>query len=128
LGYIIGPNGVKMDPAKVSVITTWPMPKSVHDIHIFLGLANFYRRFIKDFSKLATPMTSLLKKGRKFYWDDRAQSAFEQLKTAFTTAPILCHFDPMLPTILEADSSDYALGAVISQHNPDNGVLHPVAF
>jgi hypothetical protein len=128
LGYIIGPNGVKMDPAKVSAITTWPTPKSVHDICVFLGLANFYRHFIKDFSKLATPMTSLLKKGRKFYWDDRAQSAFEQLKTAFTTAPILRHFDPTLPTVLKADASDYALGTVISQRNPNNGVLHPVAF
>jgi hypothetical protein len=100
----------------------------VHDIRVFLGLANFYRRFIRDFSKLATPMTSLLKKGRKFYWDDRAQSAFDQLRTAFTTAPILRHFDPTLPTVLEADASDYALGAVISQRNPENGVLHPVAF
>jgi len=64
LGYVVGLNGVKMDPAKVSTITTWPTPKSVHDIRIFLGLANFYHRFIKDFSELATPMTSLLKKGR----------------------------------------------------------------
>src|SRR5579859_4648065 len=128
LGYVIGPDGVKMDPSKVSAITTWPRPKMVHDICVFLGLANFYRRFIKDFSKVVTPITSLLKKGCRFHWDAGAQSAFEQLKMAFTTAPILRHFDPTLPTVLEADASDYALGAVISQRDPTNGVLHPIAF
>jgi hypothetical protein len=117
-----------MDPAKLSAISTWPAPKSVHEVRVFLGLANFYRRFIKNFSKIASPITSLLKKHRKFHWDSAAQAALEQLKTAFTTAPILRHFDPTLPTVVEADASEYALGAVVSQRDPTDGMLHPITF
>src|SRR5579859_2056492 len=117
-----------MNPAKVSAITEWPKPKSVHDIRVFLGLANFYRQFIKDFSKIASPITSLLKKSRKFHWDASEQVAFEQLKGAFTSAPILRHFDPTLSTVLEVDASDFALGAVISQRDPIDGLLHPITF
>ena len=130
LGFAIGEKGVRMDPTKVQSVTSWPTPKSLHDVRMFLGLANFYRRFIKGFSTLAAPLTRLLKKermARKFQWDLEAQSAFDFLKSAFMTAPILCHFDPVCPTVLEADASDYALGAVISQRAPD-GLLHPVAF
>jgi hypothetical protein len=73
-------------------------------------------------------MTSLLKKGSKFHWDARAQAAFEQLRTAFTTALILRHFNPTLPIVLEADASDYVLSAVILQGDPVDGILHPIAF
>ena len=131
LGFIVGNDGVKMDPAKVESITSWPTPKSPHDVRMFLGLANFYRRFIRGFSDLAKPLTRLLKKdnlARRFRWDSEAQKAFDYLKTAFTTAPILRHFDPELPTTLEADASDYAVGGVVSQVARDDGKLHPVAF
>ena len=104
-----------MDPVKVEAITTWPIPKSIHDIRVFLGLANFYQRFIRNFSKLALPVTSLLKKNRRFHWDKEAQSTFETLKTAFATPPILRHFDPTLPLVVEADASDHAQGGIISQ-------------
>src|SRR5271154_172794 len=129
LGFIVGKNGVAMDPGKVDSITSWPTPKSVHDIRMFLGLANFYRRFIKYFSKLASPMTRMLKKEntKDFRWTEDAQAAFDKLRTAFTTAPILQHFNPELPTILEADASDFALGAVVSQKGLD-GRVHPIAF
>jgi hypothetical protein len=130
LGFIIGIEGVKMDPAKVESVMLWPVPKSPHDVRMFLGLANFYRRFVKDFSQLAAPLTRLLKKEnmmKKFHWNMEAQHAFEHLKTAFTTAPILSHFDPTQPTILEADASTHALGAVVSQLDSD-GKLHPIAF
>ena len=128
LGFVVGPGGVKMDPTKVSAISTWPAPKSVHDVRVFLGLANFYRRFIKHFSKIASPISCLLKKGQKFHWDQAAQEAFERLKKMFTTAPILRHFDPSLPTVVETDASDYALGAVVSQRNPTDGLFHPITF
>jgi len=131
LGFIVGNNGVRMDPAKVEAVTSWPTPKSPHDIRMFLGLANFYRRFIMRFSDLAKPLTRLLKKdnlARKFHWDGAAQQAFDSLRKAFTEAPILRHFDPTLPTILEADASDAAIGAVVSQIALDDGKLHPVAF
>src|ERR1700694_3014953 len=66
LGFIVSSEGICMDPSKVAAIAEWPIPKSVHDIRVFLGLANFYRRFIKDFSKVSTPITALLKKNKKF--------------------------------------------------------------
>jgi transposase InsO family protein len=127
LGFIVGKEGVKMDPTKVQSITSWPTPKSAHDIRTFLGLANFYRRFIENFSKTVTPLTNLLKKEQRFNWTRDADQAFELLKKRFTTAPILQHFNVEIPAILETDASDFALGAVVSQKAPD-GKLHPVGF
>lgn len=130
LGFIVGKGCIQMDPAKVEAITSWPAPKSIHDVRMFLGLANFYRRFIKDFSKAALPITKLLKKentSQKFEWTIEAQEAFSELRRAFTTAPILQNFDPESPAILEADASDFALGAVVSQKGKD-GRVHPIAF
>src|SRR5579859_7147809 len=117
LGFLVGPQGIRMDPTKVDSIT-WPAPKSPHDIRVFLGLANFYRRFIKDFSELVTPITALLRKNPKFEWTGEVQWAFDELHTAFTSAAILRQFDPSLPVVLEADASDFAVGAVISQKDP----------
>jgi len=80
LGFVIGINEVRMDPMKVESVTAWPTPRSPHDIRMFLRLANFYRRFIKDFSQLVAPLTRLLKKenmARKFSWNKEAQTAFE---------------------------------------------------
>jgi RNase H-like domain found in reverse transcriptase/Reverse transcriptase (RNA-dependent DNA polymerase)/Integrase zinc binding domain/Chromo (CHRromatin Organisation MOdifier) domain/Integrase core domain/Retroviral aspartyl protease len=127
LGYLISEKGIRMDPAKVEAITQWPTPTSVHDIQVFLGFANFYRRFIKRFSRIILPITILLKKGVKFKWSTKAQRAFDDLKTAFTTAPILRHYDPSRDVILETDSSDRAFGAVASQRG-DDGILYPIAF
>src|SRR5277367_3211241 len=73
-------------------------------------------------------MTVLLKKNRRFQWTQEAQSSFNELRVAFTTAPILWHFDPALPTIVKADASDYAQGGVISHHDPETDELHPIAF
>src|SRR5579859_5624786 len=115
-------------PGEAHSVTSWPVPKSVHDVRVFLSLANFYRRFILNFNKLAGPMTALLKKNNKFRWSEGAQEAFEKLRAAFTSAPILRHFESSLPVILEADASDFALGAIISQRGPKNGVLHPITF
>jgi hypothetical protein len=127
LGFLISNKGVRMDPAKVDAVLSWPVPRSVHDIQVFLGFANFYRRFIKRFSRIVTPITTLLKKGIRFHWTTAAQKSFDELKEAFTTAPILRHFDPHLPAILEVDSSDYAAGGVLSQRS-DEGKLYPCAF
>ena len=127
LGYLVSVSGVKMDSRKVATILDWPEPSCVRDIQMFLGFANFYRRFIMGFSKIATPLTRLLQKNRVFAFDDAARHAFDQLKTAFTTAPVLAHFHPDRPSILETDASDFAIAAVFSQHDAAN-VLHPVAF
>jgi hypothetical protein len=127
LGYVISPEGISMDPAKIEAIVSWTVPKSVRDIQVFLGFANFYRRFIKGFSKVVAPITRLLKKDVTFTWDAPAQAAFDELRKAFTSEPVLCHFDPERPCYLEPDASRTALGAVCSQPD-DQGTLHPVAF
>ena len=127
LGFIVGVNGISMDPSKVEAIQAWRTPRSALDIQIFLGLSNFYCRFVKNYSKIATPLTSLLKKKAKFVWSPSAQKAFDALKSALSSGPVLRHFDPKKPCIIEADACNYALGAVCSQYD-DEGRLHPIAF
>src|SRR5436190_7368487 len=133
LGFVISPEGISMDPARISTISDWPIPRSVTDIQIFLGFANFYRRFIDGYSRVVMPITSLLRtKGNPpFEWTPAAQEAFDRLKYLFTSAPILRHFDPDLQITLHSDSSGFALSGIISQpHLDHNGhsLLHPVAY
>ncbi|EIE91434.1 hypothetical protein G6F46_012399 [Rhizopus delemar] len=127
LGFKISPKGIFMDQSKVSAITNWSTPRSVHDIQVFLGFSNFFRRFIQDYSKLTVPMTALTKKNVPFVWSTEADQSFQQLKTAFTSAPILHHFDPSSKIIIETDASDFAIAGVLSQYGSDS-LLHPVAF
>ena len=108
-----------MDPAKIKSILEWPVPTSVKEVQSFLGFANFYRKFIDGYSNLATPLTTLTKKSVRFTWSDVAAAAFRSLQQAFTTAPVLRHFQPDLPLTVEADASDFALGCVLSQHSFD---------
>ncbi|TPX54573.1 hypothetical protein PhCBS80983_g05887, partial [Powellomyces hirtus] len=127
LGFIISQDGIAMDPKKIDAITSWEQPSTVKGVQRFLGFANFYRRFIKDYSKIASPLTALTKKDSTCQWTPATESAFQRLKSAFTTAPILVHADPQKPFIVETDASDFALGAVLSQPDHENN-LHPVAF
>jgi hypothetical protein len=94
LGYIISPSGIQMDPEKVRAVAEWREPTNVKGVQSFLGFANFYMRFIQDFSKITAPLTRLTRKDTHWEWDDAAQSAFEQLKQAMVSEPILRHFDP----------------------------------
>jgi hypothetical protein len=126
LGFIMSPEGLSMDENKVKVIQEWPVPRKVKDIQSFLGFANFYRRFIHDYSKITTPLTRLTRKGVPWIWNDDCQSSFEELKRSFTSAPILTHWDPHLPIVVETDASDYALAAIISTYV--EGDIHPIAF
>ena len=89
LGLIIGTDGIKMDPSKVETVKNWPTPQNVRDVRSFLGFANFYRRFIKGYSKVTEPLTRLTKKDQPFRWDAKHQESFDTLKTSFTTAPVL---------------------------------------
>jgi hypothetical protein len=125
---MISANGVEMDPSKVEAILSWPVPTTVKQVQSFLGFANFYRRFIRDYSKITRPLTTLTKKSVAFEWNAKCQQAFEALKTAFTSAPILTHYDPDRPTVVETDSSDCAIGSILSQIDKITGVMHPVAF
>jgi len=126
LGYIISADGVSMAEDKVQTLLEWAPPTSVMAVQSFLGFANFYRRFIEGFSKICKPLTDLTMKGIQWQWTEEAQNAFEILKRRFTTAPILRHFDPALPTVMETNASNFAIGAVLSQQV--EGTLHPVAF
>ena len=127
LGFEISEKGVFMDSSKVEVLKAWSEPKDVTSLLSFLGFANYYRRFIKDYSKIAQPLTSLLRKDTTWKWTPECQSSFDSLKKSFTTAPILRHFDPELPCIIECDASDYCYGGVLSQKDA-SGELRPVAF
>ncbi|KAH0602908.1 uncharacterized protein H6S33_008558 [Morchella sextelata] len=127
LGLIIEPNGTKMDPRKVEIVKNWTVPKTVKDVQAFLGFANFYRRFIRGFSELASPLTRLTRKDISFGWTPEAQTAFNAMKEAFTTAPILTHFDPEKEITMETDASDYVSAGILSQYD-DNSTLRPVAY
>ncbi|KAI0991101.1 hypothetical protein K3495_g17086, partial [Podosphaera aphanis] len=116
LGFIIeAGTGVKVDPNKVQAITEWEQPSTVSAVRSFLGFSNFYREFIPNFSAICEPLNSLTKKGVAWKWETEQDNAFNKLKQLLITTPILSMFDPEAETILEADSSGYAIGGVVSQ-------------
>ncbi|KAH9296601.1 hypothetical protein KI387_040189, partial [Taxus chinensis] len=94
LGHVISKDGIVVDPSKIVAITEWPAPKNVHEVRSFMGLAGYYRKFVKDFSKVTAPITSLQKKDKKFVWNEKCESAFKTLKYQLTSAPILAVPDP----------------------------------
>ncbi|KAM5191590.1 uncharacterized protein ACMZJ9_000682 [Mantella aurantiaca] len=128
LGLIVSTQGIEMDPQKVSAILDWPVAVDKKGVQRFVGFANFYRRFIKGFSAIIAPITHHTKQNLRSSWSSEAQEAFNQLKTLFTSAPILRHPDPMLPYVLEVDASENATGAILSQRSGPKALLHPVAF
>src|ERR1700676_446252 len=115
LDHVINSDGIKMEPSKVDAVMKWPQPKNIHDIRSFLGLAGYYRRFVKDFSKLASPLTNLLHKNVPFKWTDKQESAFTELKHAVSTAPVLIVPDPNQPYVVVTDASGFAIGAALCQ-------------
>ena len=115
LGHLVSERGIQVDKAKIDVITSLPYPESVREVRSFLGHAGFYRRFIRDFSKIAMPLSSLLQKDVPFVFNDSCKEAFEELKRRLTTSPIMQPPDWELPFELMCDASDHALGAVLSQ-------------
>jgi hypothetical protein len=128
LGHIIEPGAIKMDPSKVESILNWPILGSVHDVQVFMGLANYYRRFIKGFSKIAAPITLLLKHHQDWSWGEDQQKSFEELKASFSKAPLLRVYDAELTCRVSTDASDKALGGVLEQLFPDSNKWHPIAF
>ncbi len=128
LGYIISPAGLSMDSSKVKVIQDWPVPRKIKDIQSFLGFANFYRRFISDYSDIVIPLTRLTRKSEPWVWSPKCQQSFDALKKVFTSAPILSHWVPGAQLILETDASDYAIAAILSLVSPADGDIHPIAF
>ncbi|KAK3517629.1 hypothetical protein QTP70_013430 [Hemibagrus guttatus] len=114
---------------KVTAVCDWPTPTTVKELQRFLGFANFYRRFINGYSSVTSPLTDLLRnKPKALIWTPAATYAFQTLKQAFTTAPLLVHPDPELPFIVEVDASTTGVGAVLSQQQGNPRKLHPCAF
>ena len=115
LGHIVSRNGIQPDPDKVSAVRDFPIPRNVKDVHSFLGLANYYRRFIKNFANIADPLTALLHKNVKFQWTAECQNAFDTLKQSLISAPILSFPDFTLPFELYVDASLDGLDMTLGQ-------------
>jgi len=117
-----------MDPVKVAGVREWPVPENQTDVQAFVGFVNFYHCFIQDFSTIARPLFDLTRSNQAWNWGTKEQEAFECLKMAVTTAPILALPQDSEPFRIEADSSDFASGTVLSQKLPGEDKWHPVAF
>jgi len=117
LGHTVSKDGIAVDPTKVQEVMDWEPPTSVHEIQSFLGLAGYYRRFIPDFSRIAKPITELLKKGVKFVWSDTCEEAFHTLRKHLTSAPVLAQPDNTKPYDVYCDASGTGLGCVLMQEN-----------
>ena len=115
LGHIISADGIQTDPEKCAKVKDWPVPTGVGHVRSFLGLASYYRRFIKDFANVASPMLALLKKQCKFEWTEAHDKSFQVLKDALCSPPILAYPIDGLPYIVDTDASNTAIGAVLSQ-------------
>jgi hypothetical protein len=117
LDHIISSNSISVDPSKVQEVLDWKPPTSVYQIRSFLGLAGYYRCFTPDFSRIAKPMTVLLKKGVKFSWNEKCEEAFHTLRAHLTTAPVLAQPDNSKPFDICCDASGIRLGCVLMQDN-----------
>ena len=124
---MLSPDGLTMASNKVQIIQDWLEPRKVKDIQSFLGFANFYCCFIYGYSRITILLTCLTRKGIPWHFTDECRYAFNALKRAFTSAPVLTHWMLDMPITIETDASDYVLAAVLSVTTP-SGKLHPVAF
>jgi hypothetical protein len=128
LGHVVSASGLRPDPEKTAVIRDWTPPKNVKELQSFLGLANFYRRFAKDFAKLTVPLTDLLAKDKPFDWTDAQDTSFTAIKNLLTDDITLKFPDPNKPFSVTTDASDFAVGAVLAQYDPATKEHRPVAF
>jgi len=135
LGHILTRHGSTPDPRNIEKVLNWPMPRTITDVCGFNNLANHYRRYIKNFAKMALPLTNLLKgspkKGTPIIWTDKEEEAFQALKKALTSEPMLRHPRIGQPFIIDPDSSQHSIGAVLQQafRDPDGQIrLHPIAY
>ncbi|KZR97353.1 Uncharacterized protein APZ42_007826, partial [Daphnia magna] len=126
LGYIVSASGLSPDPAKVSAVQDFPIPRNVRELQSFLGLCSYYRKFVQGFAVLARPLSNLTKKSSRFIWTEEHQRSFESLKTALTNPPVLAHPKYNLPMEIHCDASGFGVGAVLSQHQ--DGKEHVLAY
>ena len=123
LGHIVSSQGIRPDPRKIETIHTWPTPKNVHEVRSFLGLSDFYRKFVKNFSRIALPLTLLTRKHTTFRWEESQHHAFEKLKYLLTHTPVLQLPDFTQPFfVVVTDASGSGNGDVLMQND------HPTAY
>ncbi len=129
LGYVVSPEGVAMDDHKVQAVLNWPKPMTIKELQRFLCFANFYKCFIRDFSFIAAPLTSMTKRGEVAYsGHQQLTQQSGHLKERFSTAPILHHPDPEREFVVEIDASSTGVGAVLSQRQGSPPKLFPCAY
>jgi transposase InsO family protein len=122
LGHLVSAEGIKVDPRKVRIVADWPTPSNVSELRSFLGLSNYFRRFVHAYSTIARPLHDLTRKETAWQWTEACQTAFERLKAKLTAAPVLAAPDFTKPFEVIADASAYALGAILLQDG------RPIAF
>lgn len=122
LGHIISGPGVSTDPSKISAIETWPTPSNVKEVRGFLGLAGYYRKFIRNYGITCRSLTALLKKGVVFHWSETEERAFQALKQVLISAPVLSLPNFNTTFVIETDTCDVGIGAVLTQEG------HPIAY
>ena len=127
LGHMIDAKGIHTTPDKLQAIVDALAPRNVNDLRSFLGLLNYYRKFIPQFATILHPLNALLRKNAKWNWSPECQKSFESAKAALSSSSLLAHYNPTLPIRLAGDASAYGIGAVIAHVMPD-GSEHPVAF
>uniref|UniRef100_A0A1I7W8B2 RNA-directed DNA polymerase n=1 Tax=Heterorhabditis bacteriophora TaxID=37862 RepID=A0A1I7W8B2_HETBA len=128
LGLIIGRDGVKPNPEKIKAIKDFPAPKNITALRDFIGMTNYFRRFIKNYAKIASPLYDLTKKETEFNWSRKQEEAFTHLKRMLCEAPVLSGPIPKRPFIIESDASTIAIGAILLQSTSDEEPEHPIAF
>lgn len=119
LGYVLNEDGISADPGRIQPIVDYPVPKCVKDVQRLIGMANWYRRFINDFSKITAAITDLLKKNRPFVWSNEADIAFQKLKKCLSSPPILATARYDLPFVIQCDASSTGAGAILTQTHED---------
>jgi len=130
LGFIVTGTGLRMDPDKAKAIVDWPRPTTVTEVQQTLGLGNFYRRFIPSYAAIMAPITDLLRgKTKNIIWKESQEAACLKIVISFTSGktPILRHYDPNRPALVETDASDFAIAGILSQKCED-GKLRPISF
>jgi hypothetical protein len=126
LGHVVSKDGIHTDPAKIDAVRDWPIPVTVTQLRSFLGLASYYRRFIKNFAEIASPLHRLTEKKAEFKWSSECDEAFQRLKQALISAPVLAYPQVTGDFIVDTDASAFAIGGVLSQ--VQDGMEKPIAY